>query len=533
MIKCPNCENVLSSVASECDKCGFKFSRSRSHKSGGSFNFAKLLKIVIPVVALALVAVIVISVISKPINCVVYVRDSELFISDSKDSVNQISQNYIKDISADNSNLINQVRISDDNKKLFYAIDYKGSQFSLYYKNVTQMDKQSVKLSSDVNSYDISDDGTIVTYIKDAKDLFQHNLSAQSDKIDTNVVNFFASDDGKKIIYVKEADHTGVYDIYLYQSGKKTKKIASEIDFINMVSDDLSTIYYSSLNRLFMLEVGKTPKKLLEDVVDVVKIYDSGEIYFARTNDEDGSMTLNYFNGKKTTTTVIDNYSGNDKIAESKPIIISTNYVENNLAYNLILKDKTYPIEHNVFSIEISSNGNEVILLADFDISTRLCDLYTAKIDDGLKKVNQITSGVIKGNYISGNDYIYFKDFDSNKQTATLYYNNIEVDENVFVNKYCHNKENDNIFYFTDVDDEKGTLNVYSNKKSSIVMEDVLISSLNTYDDTTVMFFSDFKNDEGILYSYSNNMQKIDHDVSSIVKIISNEEYDNKIRAQL
>ena len=68
-----------------------------------------------------------------------------------------------------------------------------------------------------------------------------------------------------------------------YLHNKDNEKIASDIESIEHVSDDLSVIYYEKEEGLYrQSEDEEDPTKISSDICAVQNIYDSGEIYYTK-----------------------------------------------------------------------------------------------------------------------------------------------------------------------------------------------------------------------------------------------------------
>ena len=197
------------------------------------------------------------------------------------------------------------------------------------------------------------------------------------------------------------------------------------------------------------------------------------------------------------------------------------------ITYNVVVKDKVYNIEHSVVSIALNSAGTELYYTADFDANTQLTTLYSAKIDNSLKSVKKVTNGVFQGKYLSGEKYVYVKDFNTSTMTGTVYFDNKIVAKDVYYSGLKYSVKDNMLLYFDKLSDSNARLNKYVKGKSSVIRDTVLINSLSVPKDSTITFIADCFSDDGILYVYKGgNTIKVDHDVSSIFSIMTNEEYD-------
>ena len=505
MNNCPNCNAEIKTGAKKCDECGYEVvSNKNSYTAKKSVGFKGALKVIIPVVAVLIVVAVVISVIFTPsstANYFGYLRDNEMFISDFSEGYGeQATESFINN-NAGFGNYRDFVRLSNDGKKLFYIDNYNGSSYKLYTKNINNLTSKPFKITSDVLIYDINDDGSIVSYIKNKGYLYQHNLKAQSDLIDKDVINFLASDNGKTILYKKssEGENSYQFDLYISKSGGKGKKLESNIDSIAYVSQDFSTVYYVANGSLFELNIGKKSVKLIDNVREIIKVYDSGEVYYTQTNDE-GKISLYYFNGKSPKA-LVENYFRTESVSADRPVMVACCDGEE-ITYNVVVKDKAFKIEHSVVSIALNSAGTELYYTADFDTQNSLTTLYTAKIDNGLKSVKKVTNDVFHGEYLSGEKYVYVKDYNASTMTGTVYFDNKAVAKDVYFRGLMYSAKNNMLLYFDKIEDFNGRLNKFVNGKSSVIRNNVLMNSLAVYEDSKAVFIADCFTDDGILYVY-------------------------------
>ncbi len=536
MNSCPKCNAELEAGATVCNTCGYNLSSKSTHSANKGFNLSLILKIGIPVVAVLLVCAIVLSVASKPEasnGTFCYLRDNNLFLSDFDEGAGDQVTEHFKDKDVLFSNYRDYIRMSNDGKKIFFVDNFDGTSYKLYYKDTADINGKSVPITSDVITYDITDNGSIVTYTKDDGVLHQHNLSVQSKAIDTNVLNFLVSDNGKNILYIKRAkgDNSQVYDLYQSTSGKEGIKLLSDVNSVRYVSEDLSTIYYISNEVLYKLEVGNSPKKIAENVRDVIKVYDSGEVYLTKL-DSEGTISLFYYNGKKVSDAIVKNFYRTEAVASDKAVLISCVFNGEANVYNVILKDKSYNLDYKIASIYMNSNGTELHFIADFNTETKSGELYSVKIGNDLGSAKKVSAGVFLGKYLNGNKFVYVKDYVSASASGTVYVGDKKIGENINYNVMKYSDETDTIYYFTEMDQSTAKLGMFKNSKSKTLAESVLTNSVYVAKDGECVFIADVYKNKGILYSaVGDKIHQIVHDVSETMLIISNEDFDKKALA--
>ena len=238
-------------------------------------------------------------------NYALFLKDKEIFYTDLKEDsipwqltakLNDTGESY------DNSDLTNLgsyldsfTYMSKDGKYIFFPDKFNSvsTRFNLYCRNVETPEAEAIKIDSDISSYAVSTDATIVTYLKgDSGDLYQYKIDEDvKDKIASNVLAFEVSDDGKKIGYYDNEDN-----LYLKYADKDKEKIASEISSLEYVSSDFKTVYYVKDGSLYKQVEGEDKEKIASDVLDVLKVYDSGEIYYVLTGESTEKSLADYVN---------------------------------------------------------------------------------------------------------------------------------------------------------------------------------------------------------------------------------------------
>lgn len=171
--------------------------------------------------------------------------------------------------------------VSEDGKYVFFPDKFSNVDkgFNIYYREISNQDADAVKIDSGIKFYVVNSSATVVTYLKgEENNLYQYGMSDDSkDKIASGVTNFEVSADGKKIYYLNSES-----GLYLKSSGEDKEKIASDVSGLVYVSEDFSTVYYVKDESLYKKVVGKEKVKIASDVTYVIKVYDSGELYYAK-----------------------------------------------------------------------------------------------------------------------------------------------------------------------------------------------------------------------------------------------------------
>lgn len=240
-------------------------------------------------IGLAAILVIVLLVVlltggSKKTDYMLYVKDNQIVLNSG--SKEQIVTNGLFTINLGNSNsqvaetMSMYIAQSSDGKRLFYpdriGFDSSfGSGLPLYYRNVSNMKKDPVRLDTDVRIYAINPAGSKVIYMKSDGGLYIHDLE-EKEKIANNVYGFVVSEDLKTVIYQNNENA-----LYLWRSGEEVEKLAADIQSLEYITKDLTTVYYKKDATLYKQVIGQEERiKIAENVEDVMKIYDSGKLYY-------------------------------------------------------------------------------------------------------------------------------------------------------------------------------------------------------------------------------------------------------------
>ncbi len=238
----------------------------------------------------------------QPLNYLMYYKDGKLYYdalngSDpillTKDSGDESWSKYLE-YSATTT-------LTENQKRLFYLeLNNEDNYFgTLYYRDVnddgTLSDEQ--KVADDTFFYQVSADGNYLVYSDfESDDLYYHDVAKQeSEKIGKATATFYLSKDGKKVVfswYDSEKEQAAAYE---YEQGKEAVKIGKDGAWIVGEVGDLTSYYYRGYQHLYHKEFGKEPTVIAKNVLDVGKIYDSGEIYFFRYDEEDDGFDVAEF----------------------------------------------------------------------------------------------------------------------------------------------------------------------------------------------------------------------------------------------
>lgn len=306
-IFCPNCSKQTSTEFAFCQSCGASIAETTSEEQPAATptEKKKLPKKTIMLggigIAAAAVLILIISLLSggggkAQNNYALYLKDSEIFFTNlKKDSEAWQLTSRLVDIDDVDDEALSDAGyqlglytyMTEDGKYIFFPDKISDDGFNLYYKQVAKPDAEAIKIDSDVQSYVVNISSTLVTYLKGEEgNLYQYKIGEDSkDKIASEVTNFEVSDEGKKIVYINSEN--GVYRKYADQ---EKEKIASDVSTLNHITEDFNTIYYVKDGSLYKQAEGEDKVKIASDVYKVLKIYDSGEIYYLTSESEEISL---------------------------------------------------------------------------------------------------------------------------------------------------------------------------------------------------------------------------------------------------
>lgn len=504
------------------------------------------------IVVLTIIITTVISFISPKYNknYVLYLKDSELCYGNASNmDICQLTTNLSENsdnIMYNYKYFINLIKISEDGEIIFYPDKLDSNNiFSLFYKYKNNQDP--IKVDSNIVSYNISKTGPYIFYLKNSEyenSLYQYNIKTEEkEKIDKEVLSYKISNNGEKIIYEKEEG------LYLKVTGKEKEKIDSEIDLASYeIKKDFSTIYYIKENTLYKKTEGTDKIKIDSDVEKIIKIYESGELYYIKKSTVD-TVLFNYIN---------DDMKDYDE-AITEPISPEwpqrsnfNTYDEYNMAYEIYQKEyekymedyseyyqkftrdnMRQELKENTLSKSVYSlfyyNDYESQMISDLCINNfiyaedqpvLIFNVYDKKT---LNKINlsEITSVSEVRNTI--NNALFS---DNNPYIAVK--NNLNKIEQKSADYFYINKNGDSIFFLDDINENNSSGNLYKinisgNTASNpeIYDNDICVWNLNyisqciqfTPDNKHIIYFKDLNSkDQGDLYI---DKERIDYDVFS------------------
>jgi hypothetical protein len=233
----------------------------------------------------------VFSIITKTPEGIVYMKDDEInYSSLSKVKPKEITDNLYAGTTSENDYAFTSyVCFSENGKRMFYPDEMSDMSegATIYYCNISAKKQEGQKIDSDITSYVINKKGTKVYYLKGTDgDFYQSDLK-DKDKIDSDVVEFYVDETGNNLVYI-----TNDGTIYRKEGTKDSEKIDNNAT-LRSVSSDLKSIIYISDGALYIKSGKDDKEKIDSDVYDIIKTYDTGEVYYLKSND--ASLSLSEF----------------------------------------------------------------------------------------------------------------------------------------------------------------------------------------------------------------------------------------------
>ncbi len=453
------------------------------------FKFNRL-NVVVTAVAILLVTSII-SLIAAPKK----LPDNFIYTTDNGTYFNTITNNNSKRITKGQFEESVPATFSYKGDRFFYV---KESKNELIYKDIKNINKEHLTISLDVTAFSTNKKGDIVTYVKGANnELYQHYLNGQATKIDDNILWHKASDDGKKVLYAK-LNVLGSQELWVYKYKDGTNRIVSDFDDYYIVNDEFSSIYYTSNGSIYRYTEDEEPEKIADKQAEIIQVYENGDIYYFITNSStNGSKSLYYYNGKSSIL-LSDMVHGVKSFAIDRPVVVF--YYDNTAtgeSFNyLAAKDKVTQLDYNISEAYLDATGDKFIFIAtNLDEPTNRI-LYSATVSKKIKSVEKIDENVLLGGFVNDNKFFYFKNYNSEKNTAELYFDNKKVGTDVYIQTFTYIPKRDAFVFFKEVTEGNGTMFIYDNSKSKKVDNNVRVSQFFVTEDESIVYIRNFSTED-------------------------------------
>lgn len=312
---CPACGAKNSLKATSCQACGTSFVPESNAPSADKPRKKLPIKWIVAaagaVVVVVVLAIVLINVLggdsgSTKYNYSLYLKDDEIMFSNLSDDPQQVTSRLISSslsswIDADQMEALGSALegycfVSDDGNIIFYPdkMDIGSDGYTIYYRELNDPNADPVKVATDVREYTVSDDAAIVTYLKGSDDCLLYRYDRKSDsteKIGSDVDDFKVSKDGKTVYYWSWDDEKkDKGSLYVNRVGEEREKIDSDMSEFVYMTEDAETVYYLKDDSLYKKTESEDKEKIASDVASVLKVYESGEIYFLKSDTEEKSL---------------------------------------------------------------------------------------------------------------------------------------------------------------------------------------------------------------------------------------------------
>ncbi len=489
---CSNCQAQLPEDAKVCSQCGTVLEIPEAAPEAAPAPEKKKLPkaaligiIAAAAVALVLVLALIFAGGGAP-NYLVYVSDGDTFMAFG---------NSYKPVAIADEDYSMGSYISKDGKKVLLR-DEDGA---LCYYTVGSK-KDPVELASSFENVYCNEDFTVFTYTKDGA-LYQCNAKGKPVKGDKKIqgkvsdVELISPD--ANIIYYTSTDEDST--LYVKVGKKDAEEIAkgNEINDIIGYGKDFKSVYYlDEENNLMKKQIGKKEAKLAEDVLNVYgfankmkagKTYNGdGTFYFVSGEmDEETSeykITLNYFDGKKVVS-LTDSFTCEEDdwgaFSTRENALLFYTYEEKESGeserqWTIAVGAKAAEWDEEIASLEGVTRDAKYIYYTDKFNEDGEGDVYRVKFALNPGEPKLVDEDVYDTRLLANGDLLCYKEYDSEKNEASLYLNKKLLAEDVSTGRGITAFENGDFFFYTDYNAEKSeaTLCLYNGKVKTIA-EDV------------------------------------------------------------
>ena len=311
--------------------------------------------------------------------------------------------------------------------------------------------------------------------------------------------------------------------MYLWNK-KDSEKLDGDVSKINSLSADGKTIYYIKDDALYVKAEKKDRQKIASDVRTVYRIYDSGEIYYAK---HDGRYDALWFFDGKEAERITDKLVGFEACAVEAPLFVylEANSDETGKTFSRIaVRKNIIPVDQDdACYFNVDKEGKYLYYLADMSNDSRKGDLFLMTISGGKTGKTQRYDSEVANQTLRLTDsgsILYFKDYSNQK--GDLYSNGKKVDSDVKADWVYFCEKTKQIIYLADYNNakEQGRLMTASNASNRKKISDD-VSHYAVAPNGYLLYLYDYslKNYMGELYLYKGGKSiRLDEDVTAIIR---------------
>lgn len=500
--------------------------------------------------AVAVIAIVVLAISlfggkKTPTRPTLYVKDKEMLIAGKKES---------RELTDDlNSTYYSYTpTLAPDGKTMFFVSKVDGNDRTWSYCDITDANSEPVKLDTNISSLRVSENSKEVIYLKEGN-LYRHDLE-EREKIASDVSNILAyTKDLNKVLYYAKAEnvseYTQVYELHL-ATGYETEKLATEVYSVKFADEKLKEVYYTTIDTetydetLYKLPVGGDKEKIDDEINSVIKIYESGAMYYTKTNvtkdaEENETYTEEMFyndGGEAVSLGEADSMDWSDYALDT-PVLIYTTIERVEKDDKITYTYTPYiAIEETITELDvdvtqetaeyircyIADDGKVAYCLTDYDKEDKTYVLYEMKISGGKPgEIVEYDADIASSEdsplfsmYTDGT-LVYGKEYKNGKYE--LYVDGEKVADDITSHSYY--KDTKSVIYKDSVSSTTGsyTLNIWNGKESITIADEV--DSYYYANNGKVVYLAEVdKNGKGIVFEYSKGKSvEIDDDVTDLV----------------
>ena len=422
------------------------------------------------------------------------------------------------------------LHISRNDKTAFFVDNVSSTDsYTLYYRSLTNKNKEAEIIASNITSYQISDNSKRLVYKTDSDKLYSYDLK-ESTKIADDVSRFTLSGDGKTVVYLKKTNDEDYFlegNLYIKKGDKEPEKICSKVTDYKIDEKGSYVYFIDSDDQLYQYK-GNDSIEITDDAYSILYVYKTGEVFYRTKNEKERTLADYVYDDKKSTDANMSSYSSEyddkldrDEIREAledsteEITEYSLHYYDGNkdtvLSENVISYNYNYDkavIAYTEFSFENFEKVKLSEIESEYDIETKVDEakkdatttfvaiknqtneiehkeIYNLKISDNGKKIVYLVS---TDNNKSSEDEDTIKTYDiytakiSGKKLgkASVYDTDISTAPTLMKNK---------LIYFKDVDKD-GFGDLYVDKKQ--IDSDVLATVQTNERTNDIYYFTDY-----------------------------------------
>lgn len=437
--------------------------------------------------------------------------------------------------------------LAPNGKTLFYSDKMDDGDSPIYFRDITNPNSEPQKLDTDIEQLIISKNSKLVVYMTEDGTLYSHNL-VDKEKIASDVASICQiTEDCKKIIYKTEAEEDEKPDLYIWQNGEK-EKLASEVSSFEYADKKCSVIYYTSDDVLYKLEVGGEKEKIDDEISYVVRVYESGEMYYFKSETkeikegdysyEEEVYTLFYHDGNEAVSLAEDlDTPYSYRSASEAAVLIYTETIPAKEEDKKPTLNTYIAVEGTVTALDFEGNdtdysncrltkdGKTLYYTDNFSDKNNTFELYKAEISGGAPGTAELYDSDIAAEvgeyskdaimYLYEDTVVYGKELKDGAYDLYIDQELVEYD----VADFEYYSDDKTIIYETDYSSKDGTftLNIWKDGNKTKVSEDV--DEYQYCNNGKLIFLADCNDKgKGDLYEYrKGEPEKIDEDVTAIV----------------